>query len=268
MNSFPPRHICIAGSLLIAAAVGSVTEMLVSWSKGGLNLNLGFLAMPIGYGLLIGRPISRKLALFFSGIALLFIGAGGLWLFLTSFALPYPDSNFFVIEWSIIAACCLYVFIVLITKQHREWFEATKAENPPLKSFCWSVAVVTAVLHITTKTLLWWTEETLSQVYSIHTKVTPYNIKTGEGLKSLSFESAQIKSEVHGKVRMPKLSVSSQSGGEGMELEFSGVAVQPVTVTLKSEGYQANPIILNAETESELRIPMQPLEPALPQSSN
>lgn len=69
MNRFPPRHICIAGALLIAAAVGSVMEMLSAWCKGGLNLNLGFLGLPIGYGLWIGRPTAQKVALFFAGAA-------------------------------------------------------------------------------------------------------------------------------------------------------------------------------------------------------
>ena len=272
MTSFPPRHICIAGALAIAAGVGSVIGMIASLAGGGFFLDFGFVGIPIGYGLLIGRSPSRKWDLFFaiSGFILM-VGFGG-WTaydhFIGGDRLPYPDSAYTVAELIIAAASCLYVFIVLKRGVHREWFETVKDDSSAPKSFAWAVAVVAAVFLFSQHATEWWVEETHSQIYPFHVRITPYNAENGQGLRSLSYDSDAISHTSAAKSNLPKVSVSFIGGRDGMQLEFLGVATRPVEVTLQSDGFQDTPITLAGDSEDEIRVAMLPLDTKKPEQAS
>jgi hypothetical protein len=269
MSSFPPRHICISGALAVAAGVGSIVGMIAGLIGGTFSFNLGFVGIPIGYGILIGRSSSRKWAIFFAAAGALFIAGFGGWAVFDHFTggdtLPYPDGAYTAAELGITLVCCVYVLLILCRRSNREWF-ASISENPASsKSFAWAIAVTSAVLHISHHATEWWIEETHAQVFPFRVTVTPYNSQNGEGINSLSYDSDAISFSSNSKPDLPKVGVAFIGGRDGMQLEFSGVATRPVKVTLKSEGFEDTPITLDRNSDDEIRVAMLPIEATKPE---
>lgn len=79
MSSFSPRRVCIAATLLIAAGMNSAFGLIAGILGGGFSFDLGFLGIPIGYGVLLGSSSSRDWAVLFAGLGLLFIAGIGAW---------------------------------------------------------------------------------------------------------------------------------------------------------------------------------------------
>ena len=242
--------------------------MAASLIGGKFFLDFGFVGIPIGYGILIGRSSSRKWALFFGIVGFVLMAGFGGWTAYDHLTggdqLPYPDSAYTVAELIIAAASCLYVFIVLKRNDHREWFETVKDDSSAPKSFAWAVAVVAAAFLFSQHATEWWVKETNSQIYPFRVRITPYNAKNGEGLRSLSYDSDAISHTIDAKSKLPKVSVSFIGGQNGMQLEFFGVATHPIEVTLQSDGYQDTPITLDGDLEDEIRVAMLPLDTIKP----
>ena len=269
MSSFPPRHICIVGALAVAAGVGSIVGMIAGLIGGAFSFDLGFVGIPIGYGILIGRSSSRKWAIFFAAVGALFLAGFGGWAFFDHFTggdtLPYPDGAYNAAELIIALVCCVYVLVILCGRANREWFASISEHPASAKSFAWAVAVTSSVLLFSHHATEWWVEETHAQIFSFRVTVTPYNTQNGEGLSSLSYDSDGISFSSNSKPSLPKVGVSFIGGRDGMQLEFSGVATRPVEVTLKSEGFEDTPITLDRNSDDEIRVAMLPIETTKPE---
>ena len=271
MTTFPPRHICIVGALAVAAGVGSIVGMIAGLIGGGFSFDIGFVGIPIGYGILIGRASSRKWAIFFAAAGgLLFGGLGG-WIFFGhvtgSDTLPYPDGAYTAVELIITLACCTYAFFVLRHKSNREWFDSITEHPASSTSFAWAIAVTSSVLLFSHHATEWWVGETHSRIYPFRVTVAPYDAQSGEGLNSLSYDSDAISFSSSSKPELPKVGVSFISGRDGMKLEFSGVATRPFEVTIRSEGFQDTPITLDQKSDDEIRVAMISLDKTKPEQA-
>lgn len=264
MSSFPPRHLCIAGGLMIAAGVGSVTEMIAKLIEGGFSLDFGFVGIPIGYGILNGRSSSRKWGLFFAIAGLLLIAGGGGWMaydhMIGSRRLSSPDIAYTIADLILSEASCLYVLLALKRSGHKEWFAAVKEDSSASKSFASAVAVVAAVLLFSQHATEWWFKQTYEQTYPFRVKITPYNAENGKGLGTISYHIDEISPTVGPKAKFPKANASFLGTQDGVQLEFFGTAAQPFEVTLHSKGFQDKTVTLTGKSEFEIRVAMQPLE--------
>ena len=54
----PPRILVVLGIIFIAFGALSIVEMISNLTRDKFQLNIGFVFIPIGYGLLIGRQSS------------------------------------------------------------------------------------------------------------------------------------------------------------------------------------------------------------------
>lgn len=263
MSFFPPRHICIAGALMIAVGVGSIIGMIAKL-RGGFHFDFGFVAIPIGYGVLIGRASSARWGMIFSlaGV-LLYSGFGGwtLWKhFRGSERLFYPDSAYFAVGLVISIVCCLYVFLVLIRRGHREWFGNETVETGPVKTFAWSVAMAATVLLVSRHALEWRTAENHRRMYGFRVKVTPFNAEDGKGVQSIIQEGGFTSFSNGDEPAFPRVQTYVLGGDDGMHLVFSGVATEPFEVTIRSEGFKPKRIRLDQDTEDEIRVALTPLQ--------
>jgi len=267
MTSFPPRHICIVSGLVISAGVAAVIGMIAGLIGGHFSLNLALLGIPIGYGILIGKSTSRKLALFFASVGFLFSAGFGGWALYSYFsgAAELPPEVVYTVPGLILTlGSCTYVVIVLTRSTNRPWFEGEKEAPAPLKSVAWAVAIGVAGSLAPTLVVEWQVAEMYRQIYAFRVNIAPYDSISGRGLNSVSFDTEAFRIS-HDK--LPKISVESGRGRDGMELEFFGVAARPIEITIKSEGYRDTTITVDEDSDEEIRVSMPPLEIDTPQES-
>ncbi len=268
MSSFPPRHLCIAGALFIAFGAGSVPSSIAKLIEGRFFIDIGFVLIPIGYGILIGRDSSRKWALFLSILG--FVGSAiavGCTLhepWAEGNRLPYPDRVSTLFKSLLSGGCFLYVIITLTRRGHSEWFAAEKEDRSAAKSLAWAVAVVAGFLFTLQHVTEWMNREIYETAMPFRTRVTPYNALNGKGLTSYSYDSDAVSRSKDSKSKLPKVNVSYIGGDDGPYIEFYGMAAQPFEVTLHSDGFQDKTLTLSGNSEIEIRVPMQPLDAADP----
>jgi len=265
MSPFPSRHFCIAGALFIAMGAGSVAGMIARLIEGRFSFDLGFVFIPLGHGILIGRGSSRKWALVLAivGLAGLAVSGGcaayeqcqggGVRLPLS------PDDVYAVAEWIFGMSLSLYLAVVFTREGNREWFAAEKEYRPAVKSLAWSAAVVGAVFCFWQSLDEWRVQERYEKAQPFRVRVIPYHAVTGKGMSTLTYrcEAGESSNEINPK--LPKVDAIFIGGKEGPQYEFHGQAAHPFEVTLKSEGFEDKVITLCGKAEYEIRVPMQPL---------
>jgi len=265
MSSLPPRHLCIAGALCIALGVGSVTEMTAALLGGRISIELGFVGIPIGYGILIGRASSRKWALFFAHLALLLtvvcVGWAGYDRWTGGGRMPpYPDSVAGGVVLVLVAASSFYVRSALTRSGQEEWFLAEKQETSAAKTLTWAVVAVAAFLHASEQTTEWWMQKTLAQVHPVHVRVAPYNAENGQGMKTLDLSGEVVNPTKQSVSKLPRLTSKTFGGDDGIQVAFDGVAAAPFQITLRADGFEDKTITLDRESQKVIRVPMQPLD--------
>lgn len=262
MSSLPPRHLCIAGALFIAAGVGAVIHIVESLIAGHIFFDFGFIGISIGYGILIGRASSRKWALFLAIAGLvgtvLFGASTAYGHFIGSAPLPYPASTYMIAELVLISGSCLYVLIALWCCGHQEWFAAEKEERSAAQTLAWAVAAVAGVFLSSQSVTKWWVQETYEKAYPICIRVVPYNAENGKGLTNLSIIHNGLTNMMGFGPKLPKVTYQSSFSSGGQQLEFYGVGVLPFEVKLGSNGFQDQTLTLTRESKREIRVPMQP----------
>lgn len=269
MHSLPPRHLCIAGALFIAAGVGSVIHMVASLLAGHYSFDVGFIGIGIGYGILIGRASSRRWALFFTKAGLVItalFGASTAYDHFTGSAhLPCSASAYMIVELVLFSGSCLYVLIALRRSGHQEWFAAEKEERTAAQTLAWAVAAAAGVFLCSQRATEWWVQETYEKAYPLCVRVVPYNAENGKGLTNLSIFHHGLTNMMGFEPKLPKVTYQSSFSSGGQQLEFYGVAAEPFEVKLGSDGFQDKTLTLTRESKGEIRVPMQPLVAAQPQ---
>lgn len=275
MSSFPPRHLCIASALMIAGGIGSVVQMIAELMRGQFHVAIGFVGIPIGYGVLTGRPSSRNWALLLAGAGLVLIaGVGGLGVYAHywtgSDRTSHPEQVSIAAALLLAAASSAYLLAVLTRRENQGWFAEDKGDSPQARSFAWSVAVVATVLFSSQQMVQWWIRETFESAVPFHVRLAPYDAATGEGLIGISYHGPSSKPVPGSKMELPKLNVSYSSAGNGILIDIFGMAVRPFEVKLGYPGYEDKTVTLGEklkpweQPKSELRVPLDPVEPGTP----
>ncbi|WP_395746658.1 hypothetical protein [Prosthecobacter sp.] len=275
MDSLPPRHLCIVGALWIAVGCGFLVETIAELIHGHFKIQLGFLAIPIGHGILVGRSSSRKWALFFAGVGLALTVGGSAWLAYEhrrdGTPLEAPDSTAAILSVALATAGFLYVLWVLTRSSHLPWFAQSTAaeERPSVKSLAWAVAVVAVSLasavHLETRQV----EEIHARLRPVSVRVRPCDAATGKGLNNISYQiKTPTGTDDSDLWSAPRVNTRFGSDSDGRFIDIFGAAAQSFEVTLGSDGFAEKVITISSESPSDRRIPLQPLKPAQAKSED
>lgn len=261
MNALPPRHLCIAASLLIGfIGVGALVEIIFSLFYGPISLNLSILAIPIGYALLRQDKATSWVTLSLSVVYLLiFVG------FFIFLAVAQPveifsaDGGVLLIEALATIATAIYLIWVLTRPDVREWFEQEDGNRAFAKSLLYSVLVVSGLLFLSVQVSQWWMRDTLDSVYSFQVMVEPYDAVTGERVRSYKSDGEWIGSSKPLMEQLPKYESSASSTPDGgLSITYEGIAKEPVHLTYLAEGYEPKPFVIDRKVKGKLRLELQP----------
>lgn len=263
MNTFPPRHICIVSALLISVGVSSVIEMIAGIFDDRFEINFGFVFIVIGYGLLIGRSSSRKWALIYSFMGLIAVTMICTWhAYFYLAGKKQVDFSYYSIGLTLLISATvtsLYSILVLKSKRHLDWFGSIKEDTVAAKSITLSVALVVSLIAIYQHLDDWEEEQNQKKMFTYDIKIIPYNTVTGEGLRSFSHSNTSHDFATTKTKKHLTQQVQFTSTENGIVLGCTGTAARPFTITLQSEGFYDQLINIDANTGSQLRIPMQPI---------
>ncbi|MCB1121604.1 MAG: hypothetical protein KJT03_08655, partial [Verrucomicrobiae bacterium] len=236
-EQFPPRHVCIAGSLVLAFGVYSLVGSIASFVYDNPLINLNFLAVFLGSGLLSGSPKVRKWMLFFSVLFFLLHAESVFRLFLGNpetdlIALAPVESMEKALNTALVFAGSIYVFMALVNNANRSWFHINNRTAFGLKSLKWSVIVLTALFSAGWFTYQW----TVRRHAPIRTEISLFDASSGEGIKQIKLGDRGIWVALDKK--SPPVEYLYRLENEQLKMEFWGLSKKPVAMYLDFEGYQ------------------------------
>lgn len=247
---FAPISIRLAGLLGVATGVSSIFGMIAQFVSGKFVLDLGFVFIGLGWGLMAGRPSSRNLLIFLFGCASLFCASLAIWMTYEYFNSSASDANLTnngIAQ--IVTSGLLTSFVVatLCRTRIRSWFNTPRLAPAIGASWTLPAALAFAVV-LGQQTLRDW-QPPPRQPFPIFTTVTVRDAETGEKIDSVSFLPKQ---ESMGGTWPPSLRVSTRgTRDEGIQLKFKGAVTEPIEITLAAEGYSPQTVELT-ESSPEL----------------
>ena len=247
-----PFSIRIAGLLCVATGVSSVIGMIGEFASGKFVLDLGFVFIVLGWGLMAGHPSSRRWLIFLFGCGSLLFTSLAIWMAIEYFnssprdakAISYGIAHLFI-------SGCLASFVVatLCRARIRSWFSTPRVAPAQGASWALPAALAFAVV-LGLQTLRDW-QPPAQRPFPIFTTVAVRDAETGESIDSISYLPKQSTGSSTD-AWPPALRVSTRSAGdEGMQLEFKGAATEPIEITFAAEGYSPQ-IVHLTESSPEL----------------
>jgi len=262
MAALPSRHICIVGALSVAVGVASIVDMILAAIEGRIAFDLGFIGIPIGYGILIGSATARKWAMFFSGAGMLLTTGAGCWIAYAHFSgtkhLPYPDSAYAALMIATTVAACAYAFFVLHRPLNRQWFESAVEDKTDAKSVVWAVVVLSSLMSIGIHAKAAIMEAKFSRIYSVDVSILPFNAETGKRLDSFSCGRDYTTENANPMAKkLPGLSTSIIGEKEGPRMRLSGIGLNPTKITIDADGFEETTVTIDKDSPPEIRLPMR-----------
>ena len=270
----PPLHVAIAASLALMAGMFSLVGFIASFFNGRPTFEVGIFATLFGWGLLCGKRRVRNAMIAFSVI--LFFGsiipAGIITGLQISGKEPWIplDSPRDLISAAIIASVSLYVFLVLRSPRHREWFEESDIsdeqrdeEHQSAKFIAFPVIVVSLVLATLAHVGRWWANETVRSAYPQVVRVIGYDQETGKELAELHGPTIPVHNiNRKNPAKLPSFVVVSRTEMIGdhkfLSLSIEGVFNRPFEFTLtSSDEYEPATVKFDQGPPREIRVPMK-----------
>lgn len=267
MSAVPPRHVCIAGALLISLGTWALMDVLVKLLGGKVSLEITILYLPIGYGILLGKESSRVLGRVFAIIGLLVcLGVFAL----VRYGYFNTSGDDLGREWGLTFATVApmfvmgYVYIVLGMNRYRVWFTEIQKVEVDARTIFWSVVTASVLAAGSYHLSKWQSQLAAQKSFVYHVAVKPYDNTTGDGLRSIRYDVAEIKKASMGELDLPQPVISTQAADNQVILHLLGAATNAFEFTLKCDGYGDQKVSVersNAGTK-EIRVPMEPRSPA------
>lgn len=262
MNSNPPPLAVRAAAVLsIVFGTGSLVAMAVSFSRGDFSLDLGFLGIPIGQGLLAGKRSARSWALALSGLGFLLIVYPVSWALFTGqfHAATSEDLWLNSAKLLIPLLVCATLFLGLRSAGVRAWFDADSFNRTEGIGWTAPLILVGAIFAIDSAKEDYITRKSLERLFPIHTKFEFRAANRDDPIKSIGYSSDALTPATGQRDPFaPRLSVSTTSSAHGYAVKFSGRSVRPVEVTFTSEGYQPFKYTLNDKSPEVVTLAFQP----------
>lgn len=260
----PDEAIAVVGSLLIMMGVAALLETLFS---GFEVLNAGFLAIPVGYGILKGNSGCRATVLVLGGFILL-VGVVFVVLFsLRDLAgwridqLQGPENWIEAfIAYGMLGAV-VYMFLTLRRADVRRLFDSGERPVPNPRAFLISVTLVTTLMLSLAFGLARKTEQFVDDLYNFRVKVFLYDSETGDRINNIStrfppstaFPRDTIPEDFN------RVQSSSIRDDDGSGLEVSGIASAPLIFQFGADGYETKAVKIDENTDETIRVELQPL---------
>lgn len=259
-TSSAPRCVQIAAALAITSGVGSVVSMTYALVCGRISIDMGFIGIPIGFGLLTGKSSSRFWAQLGSLLGLL---AYGILFFVSLWRNTRSPTGFGAVEQVVLnlhlllsAFACAFVFIALGWERSKVWFNQPQIDQRNPRTLGLIVVVVAGYLLISQAATDYLTIKTLQKLFYFETKVTPVDDQSGQPLSTISNESAtSSKYDV-----LPKIMVSYGFGAPNQcYLEAKGIAAHPYVMKLSSPGYESATVAISNDSPREMSLRLKKL---------
>ena len=253
----PPFSIRFAGLLCIAIGVNSILEMISQIIRGKLGLDLGVVFIPLGWGLLAGRPASRRWLIFFFGCGLVLYVAMAFWMAFAYFgASPHDAAGMrLAIPYLVISVClATFVVVTLFRTEFRSWFE--RARQKPAAGASWALpaALVLAIVLGQVSLQTWYTDAPRPQPFPIVTTVECRDFDTRDGLNGISFSPKEpAKGEKDPLAATLSTSTGFTSDG-GIAFTIKRVATEPVEFTFSADGYVPETVRITAKSPEKITL--------------
>lgn len=236
-----PFSIRVAGLLCIATGVNSILGMVAQIANGKFLLDFGFVFLVLGWGLMAGRPTSRRWLLFLFGSGAILFTILAIWMTWEYFmsSSPHDAATFYNGIADVAYTGCLATFVVatLIRADIRSWFEIPRTEPAPGASWTLPAAVAFAIVLGQQTLHEGRTKASAERAFPIFTTVAFRDAETGERIDSISYRTNEAV-RPSGDPFSTSLRVSiSSSADEGVGVALKGIAIEPVEVTFTAEGY-------------------------------
>jgi len=247
----PPMIIRIAAAICVVAGTWSLVNTITNFLSGRFFLDLGFLAIPIGRGLLKGRSSSRMWAMILSGLFFVVLVAGlvalisdalgwtELWKKNIGGPITTPERIAVAIGFQFMLFSTAIVVFGLWTLRAREWC-VRESGNERQFGTNWTLPLFLAAL---TPLAAVEVAEYLSDrsqkvfmrsLYHVDTEFEFRDSVSGNPVKRLSFSGVGANSSDSFSPQIVSRFIDSAEGGSGIRL--SGISDRPLAVTFSTDG--------------------------------
>jgi hypothetical protein len=254
-----PRYIGAAGVVAIVAGVGSAVSMASSLLNSAFQFDLGVFGLPIGFGILAGRPSSRRWALFFSGAGALLYSWMAAWLMWKHLAggLGIGGIEFLgvMVEVLPLLAASIFVFSVLIGSCTKLWFEQSSDRKDVPVISGGIVAIAAVYLCLITALSDWGHRSALEAVFAFRSSIVAFDHDTGARIPTVGVKSSALVGGT--KSALPKVMTSFGVEDGAAYIEFSGTAIRPYEAIIASSGYEDAIVVIDAESPAVIKVRMQ-----------
>lgn len=267
----PPFRFCVASGLCLIAGLNAIMEMAAGLLLDAFRLDLSFVGIPIGFGILIGRTSSRIFGIVLSAAPVFALATVILWNFSrgnSALRTILPIEHPAEVAWLVLLlAALIYVFCILVGPGQPKWKTSPDIDYRPAKRLAWMISIIAAVplllSHLTQLSI----RDKSVRLFPIHVTVTAYDLESNHHLGRIEFMGDAFSAPRSRSPLAPQLQQTSSPSENGIETTIRGVSHRPVEITIGSDGYLNQVVILDQNTPPHLhlgfeRVPSIPLEQA------
>lgn len=260
-DSGPPFIIRLTAALSIVLGAAAIVEIAVSlFFHSKLSINLGFVGIPIGRGLLMGRQSSRHWAIVLSGLALILTPGLVAWMGFSGQFRAFTHEQLWVggIYVAITILICATVFFGLRSASARAWPWSDFGNQEQGQAWTTPLILIGVLFATLSAASDFMTEASFRSLFRVQTQFEFRDARTGERLKSVGYSSdgPTITSGRRDPLA-PRISVSVANDPDGMTLELTGFSEKPFNTTFTAKGYRPITYTLNSKSPSEVTLDFQ-----------
>ena len=261
-NTLPNRNVVVPASILIFAGASSVATAFLGVLDDALLLSPLVLALPIGYGILVGNENSRLLARVGCGVMLAGVCVGLVMLAVYAVREQVEESisqgnMISPIMWTILS---LIVFLGLRKDRVGDWFRERR--NPAFARSCTLAISLLAGAHtaenyFNAREL----QSQMSRAFPVHVRFKPVDSETGDGLRSIALPlsiQGSDRRQRHDVTEstLPRLGFGSMATSDGLEVIARGILLEPTQILIEADGYEEVHVTIDQKTETDFQVPM------------
>lgn len=272
----PSFRFCVAAGLYLIVGLNALIGMAGGLFLDRFKLDFSFVGIPIGFGILIGRTSSRIFGGLLSAAPVIVLAIVILWNFSrgttalrTILPIEHPAE---VASMVVLLATSIYVFCVLAGPRQPRWKTSPDIDYRPARRLASMICIIAAVplilSHLTPISI----RERSGQLFPIQVTITAYDFESNQQLGRIDVTGDAFSAPGNRTILTPQLRHTSSPGERGIEALIRGVSHRPVEITIGSEGYRDQLLILDQNTPSHLHLGFErvgpiPFKQATPQQA-
>jgi hypothetical protein len=255
----PPEILRVIAALTIAYGATAIVTMAVSAFRGPFSVDLGFLGIPIGRGLLAGRLRSHRWAIRLSGIGFLL----SLFFSLSAFGVfgkyvSITDPSLSAVPLYLVCLVCALTFFGLRSASVRAWLASDHAHRAD--GFRWTLPIaLVGLLYSSTSAIQDHLKDTaIRGLFRVDTHFVFLDARTSAPLASISALSdvPEFPSD-----RRDPLAAQIQwawiNNNGGQEITLTGTSYRPIDFSFTSNGFTPSTYRLNNESPKKVTMKLQ-----------